>query len=61
MGDGPKQSANHHYCNHSHNNDNSFSTPSTSSERPDLRESSKSILEAVIKLKGQEVRAGVVM
>ena len=52
MGDGPMQSANHHYSNHSRNNDKSFSTPSTSSERPDLRESLKSISEAVIKFKG---------
>ena len=59
MGDGPKQSTNHHYSNHSHN-DNSFSMPSTSSESPDLRDSLKSNSEAVIKFKGQEVRAGVV-
>ena len=58
MGDGPKQSPNQHYSNHSH--DNSFSAPSTSSERPDLRESLKSNSDAVIKFKGQEVRAGVV-
>lgn len=60
MGDGPKPSPNQHYSNHSHH-DNSFSTPSTSSsERPDLRESLKSNSDAVIKFKGQEVRAGVV-
>ena len=52
-----KPPTSHHYSNHSHN---SFSTPSTLYEPPDLRESSISNSEAVVKFKGQEVRAGVV-